>query len=532
MDTAKYKLLFLKEAGEHIASIEAGLLSLESGEGSLKTIDDIFRGFHSIKGMSASMGYEAIAQVAHTLEDILGGYRGDKRVPHRKATAIFFKGVDCLKTMVREVSEERESTVDAEGFVSVVKGEHDAIIAAGREKVEEEEEEEETPQVTPQKLDLPKSIKVEGSLFDDLLVVVGELLSIRSGLLEYSTGSTEMEVKESIHGLGKNLERLYTMVLAARMLPVEDLTYNLPRMVRDLSRGANKEVELFISGKEIRLDKMVLEKMGDPLIHLIRNAIDHGIEPQEERLKQDKPPKGRLSISVRRRQENVVMEVRDDGRGIDIAGVRDKALEMGIPPDSVEKMSKKEMLLVTCLPGLSLAREVTDISGRGVGMDIVKEGVEAVGGSLEMDSTKGKGTVVRLFLPLSVSIIRVLTVYSGDEMFAIPIASVMHVIEIERGLLRKKSRPTVDLNGEPVPVNSLANLLGTTSPNGGRLSRVVLVTIKEERFGLEVDDTGDEMEAYIKPLSPPLTKVRGVSGVTILGNGRPVLLLDLPALLP
>ena len=530
MDTSKYKLLFLKEGGQHIASIEEGLLSLENGEGNLKIIDNIFRSFHSIKGMSASMGYEAIAQVAHTLEDILGGYREEKMLPPRKATATFFKGVDCLKTMIGEVAEERESTVDAGAFISTVKAEHEKAKGSAPEKVEERDAVPESG--SPQKLDLPKSIKVEGSLFDDLLVVVGELLSIRSGLLECSAGSTEMKLKENIHRLGKNLEQLYTMILAARMLPVEDLTHNLPRMVRDLSRGANKEVELFISGREIKLDKMVLEKMGDPLVHLVRNAIDHGIEPQEERLRQGKPPKGRLSISVRRRQDNVVLEVRDDGRGIDTAGVREKALEMGIPPDRVEKMSKKDLLLTTCMPGFSLAREVTDVSGRGVGMDIVKEGVEAVGGSIEMDSTKGKGAVVRLFLPLSVSIIKVLTVYSGEEMFALPTASVMYVVEIERGVLRKQGRPTVELKGEPVPVSSLANLLGAPAHNGGGMSRVVIVTVGKERFGLEVDGTGEELEAYIKPLSPPLAKVRGVSGVTILGNGRPVLLLDLPALFP
>ncbi|MCP3677040.1 MAG: hypothetical protein GY721_05470, partial [Deltaproteobacteria bacterium] len=425
MDTSKYKALFLKETGEHISSIETGLLSLESREGTLKTIDTIFRGFHSIKGMSASMGYDDLARLSHTLEDILGRYRKEKRLPAGEAITLFLKGVDFLKEIVQAVSDGSERTFNVEGFIATLKGNHD--------KVSDEQQGGAQQPGEPKgvhKLDLPKSIKVEGSLFDDLLVVVGELLSVRSGLVEYGDGASEMELEENIHRLGKSLERLYTMILEARMLPVEDLTHNLPRMVRDMSKGCGKEVDLSVSGKEIKLDKLVLEKMGDPLIHLVRNAIDHGIEPPVERQKRGKPPKGRLSISVRRRPENVVMEIRDDGRGINITALREKALKMGTPPDRLEGMSKKDLLLMTCLPGMSLAEEVTDISGRGVGMDIVKEGVESISGSMEMDSTEGEGTVIRAYLPLSVSIINVLMLHFGEEMFALPLAHIVRIVEV------------------------------------------------------------------------------------------------------
>ena len=526
MDTSKYKALFLKETGEHISSIETGLLSLESREGTLKTIDTIFRGFHSIKGMSASMGYDDLARVSHTLEDILGRYRKEKRLPAGKAITLFLKGVDFLKGMVQVVSDGSEITFDIEGFTAMLTGHHDKVYDEGQGGTRQLGEPEGV-----HKLDLPKSIKVEGSLFDDLLVVVGELLSIRAGLVEYGDGASEMELEENIHRLGKSLERLYTMILEARMLPVEDLTHNLPRMVRDMSRGCGKEVELSVSGKEIKLDKLVLEKMGDPLIHLVRNAIDHGIEPQVERRKRGKPPKGHLSISVRRRPENVVMEVRDDGRGINLAALREKALKMGIPPDRLEGMSNKELLLMACLPGMSLAKEVTAISGRGVGMDIVKEGVESIGGSMEMDSTEGEGTVIRAYLPLSVSIIKVLMVHFGEEMFALPLAPIIRIVEVESSRLQKSETPVVMHNGDPIPIMSLADLLGMGPSNGGGLRRVVLVDVKKKRVGLEVDGTGEELEAYIKPLPSPLSRMRGVSGVTILGNGRPVFLIDLPSLL-
>ncbi|MFQ5585963.1 MAG: chemotaxis protein CheA, partial [Thermodesulfobacteriota bacterium] len=487
MDASKYKALFLQEAGEHISSIEEGLLSLESRKGDLQTIDDIFRGFHSIKGMSASMGYDALVKVSHAMEDLLSKYRKKKMLPAVNAVEILLEGLDCLKNMVRMVSDEKEIAFDVEEFIATVKERHAEASGKGKGEIRQPEEEK-----RPQKLELPKTIKVDGSLFDGLLVVTGELLAIRSGLREYAHDCPDMELRENVHRLGKSLERLYTMILAARMVPVEDLTRNLPRMVRDLSREGHKEVELNKSGTEIKLDKLVLEKMGDPLIHLIRNAIDHGIESQDERRKREKPLKGRLSIGVRRAPNSVVMEIRDDGRGIDVAGVREKASKMGIPRDRIEKMSEKEIMLMTCLPGMSLAKEVTDISGRGVGMDIVKEGIESVGGSLEIDSEFGKGTTMRVYLPLSVSIIKVLTVHSGEEMFALPLAHIIHIVEMESALLHTTEQPTVEYNDDAVPVRSLGNLLGMGSRNGGGLKRVVLVDIKKSLFGLEVDGTGEE----------------------------------------
>jgi len=528
MDNSKYKALFIKEAMEQIASTESGLLLLESSNGTAKTIDTIFRGFHSIKGMSASMGYDDIMKMSHALEDMLGVYRTKKSLPTGEAITRFLKGVDFLKKMVQAISDESETTLDVRGFIASLKGAgtNDIISDDARDDAEAQVESPGT-----QSLDLPKSISVEGSLFDNLLAVVGEILSIRSGLVEHNDGASAMELGEDIHRLGAALEMLNTMIMEARMLPVSDLTHNLPRMVRDMSRECGKEVELSVSGREIKLDKLVLEKMGDPLIHLVRNAIDHGIESQKERQANGKPPKGRLSISVRRRQENVVMEVRDDGRGINTASLRAKALKMGVSPDRIEGMSKKELLLMTCLPGLSLAREVTEISGRGVGMDIVKERVESIGGSMEMDSTEGKGTVVRTYLPLSVSIIKALMIHSGKEIFAIPITPIIRIVEVESSRLHQSEPPVVMHNGNPVEVKLLAELLGMGSSNGGGLRRVVVVDVKRERVGLEVDGTGEEIEAYIKPLPPPLSRMRGVSGVTILGSGRPVFLLDLPSLL-
>lgn len=528
MDNSKYKALFIKEAIEQIASTESGLLLLESGNGTSKTIDTIFRGFHSIKGMSASMGYDDIMKVSHALEDVLGVYRTESRLPAGETITLFLKGVDFLKDMVQAISDESETTFDAEGFIASLKGVGTNDTIAGN--VEKEVESPIEPE-SAHSLELPKSISVEGSLFDNLLAVVGELLSIRSGLAEHSDGASEMALGEDIHRLGATLEMLYTMIMEARMLPVSDLTHSLPRMVRDMSRECGKEVELSVSGKEIKLDKLILEKMGDPLIHLVRNAIDHGIESKEERRKSGKPPKGRLSISVRRRQENVVMEVRDDGRGINTAALREKALKMGISHDRIEGMSKKQLLLMTCLPGLSLAREVTEISGRGVGMDIVRERVESIGGSMEMDSTEGKGTVVRAYLPLSVSIIKVLMIHAGKELFAIPLAPIIRIVEVDSGRLHQSEPPVVMHNGDPVEVKLLAELLGMGSSNGGGLRRVVVVDVKRERVGLEVDGTGEEIEAYIKPLPPPLSRMRGVSSVTILGSGRPVFILDLPSLL-
>jgi two-component system chemotaxis sensor kinase CheA len=430
--------------------------------------------------------------------------------------------------MVQMVSDDKPISVDIEPLLSRVNELKEETIKdiSGVVKPPPPPQEE-----TVHKLELPKTMKVESEIFDNLLVTIGELFAIRSVLRKYAQNSLDIELKDGVHRLGKVLDNLYSMVLEARMLPVDDLIYNIPRMIRDLSRERGKEIELTIHGCEIKLDKMVLEKIGDPIIHIIRNAIDHGIEYKEERENIGKPPKGRISINAKRELNSIVLEITDDGKGIDTAELRKKASTIGIPPEKIDKMSDREALLLTCLPGMSLAKKVTDVSGRGVGMDVVKENVESVSGSVEIESTKMKGTTIRMNLPLTVSIIKVILLYIDEETFALPLSKVVHIKEVNGSMTQEAGIQSVLHCGKKVPILSLKNLLGLVSSQETEIKRAVLVETNDKIFGLGVKDTGEEMEAYIKPLVPPLTKVKGVSGATILGNGRPVFLLDLAALL-
>ncbi len=527
MDTSKYKALFLREAEEHLSAIENTLLELENKETSPQSIDDLFRHFHSLKGMSASMGYEVISTLSHSLEEILDRCRKEKIIPDDNTTSVLFSGLDSLKKMIQFVSDDKPISLDIEPLLSRIDELKKNSIEDIRKVVKPPPPLQEE---TVHKLELPKTMKVESKVFDNLLVTIGELFAIRSALRKHTENSLDIELKDGIHKLRKALENLYTMVLEARMLPVDDLTCNIPRMIRDLSRKHDKEIELTIHGGEIKLDRMVLEKIGDPIIHIIRNAIDHGIELKEEREHIGKPPKGRLSITTKREPISVVMEISDDGKGIDAAELREKASTAGFPPEKIDKMSDREVLLLTCLPGMSLAKKVTDISGRGVGMDVVKESVESVAGSLDIESTKGKGTTIRMSLPLTVSIIKVILLYFGEEIFALPLSRVVHIKDVNGSMAQKANIHNVLHNGKKVPIVSLGNLLGLASTQETEIKRAVLIETNDKVLGLGVKDTGEAMEAYIKPLAPPLAKIKGVSGVTILGNGRPVFLLDLATL--
>ncbi|HCY19286.1 MAG TPA: hypothetical protein DHU69_05915 [Deltaproteobacteria bacterium] len=311
------------------------------------------------------------------------------------------------------------------------------------------------------------------------------------------------------------------------MIPFEDLTRNLPRIVRDMCKMSGKEVELVIQGEDVKLDRAILEHLSDPLVHIIRNAIDHGIESPEERMRLGKDAKGRITLTVVRQRDNIIIEVVDDGRGIDLNKLKEKAVSAGVSKDELERMSEKELFMLICIPGLSLAKDVTETSGRGVGMDIVKGNVESIGGRLEISSHTGRGTKILLELPVTISIIKVLLVSLDTELFALPIAKVLKVLDVERRDIKKEQAGYYfTYNGSRAPVVDLRSVLGIPSSAEDEIVSLVLVEIKDKISGVIVDDFEEEIDAYIKPLSHPLTKMHGILGVTVLGDGRPVFLLD------
>ncbi len=382
-----------------------------------------------------------------------------------------------------------------------------------------------------------RTVRVRTELLDQFLDAAGELLLATARVREVGKGlpsAVRPPLDESVDRLHALVRELHDKVMKARMTPLSVVTDRLPRASRDIARRRNREVELKLSGTEIELDRAIVDELADPLLHLLRNAIDHGIETPEERTAARKPLKGTVSLNVRRSKDRVVLEVEDDGRGMDGEKLKAAAVERGLyTADEVARLSPQAALLLCCLPGVSTATDVTDISGRGVGMDAVKRAVETAGGTLEIESTLGRGTRIRLHLPLTVAVVNLLLVGVGNEILGLPIAKVLGVVEERPSKLSfSQQQRLLAFGNAMVPVHPLAALLELprSAPADDALRPFVVVDSEEGRVALEVDRLHGQEEVVLKALAKPLDLVLGLSGVTILGNGRPVFILDVTRL--
>jgi two-component system chemotaxis sensor kinase CheA len=381
-----------------------------------------------------------------------------------------------------------------------------------------------------------RTVRVRTELLDYFLDTVGELLLATARLREVGKElpeNTRPALDEGVYRLHALVKDLHDKVMSARMMPLSVITDRLPRAARDIARRREREVDLVITGAEIELDRAILDELADPLMHLLRNCIDHGLESPEERVAAKKGPRGRVLVAVRRARDRVIVEIEDDGRGMDAARLKAKAVERGlIAAEAAARMTDREAYMLSCLPGVSTAKDVTDISGRGVGMDAVKRVVENVGGTLEIESELGRGTRFTLRLPLTVAVVQLLLVQVGEEVFGLPIAKVLGATEAD-GEALSRSRDTALLphgNGL-LPVYALDELVGVPAPARRGVRPYVVTEGEAGRVALAVDRLLGQEEAVLKPLSRPLDLLPGLSGVTILGSGRPVFILDVPRLL-
>jgi two-component system chemotaxis sensor kinase CheA len=317
------------------------------------------------------------------------------------------------------------------------------------------------------------------------------------------------------------------------MTPLAVVTERLPRAARDVARKVGKQAEVEIEGAEIEIDRAILDELGDPLVHVIRNAVDHGLEAPDARQLAGKPTTGRVSVRARRERDRVILEIADDGRGMDPARLRAAAVARGaLRPEAAAALGDREALQLACLPGISTAEAVTDVSGRGVGLDVVKKVVETLGGTLEIDSARGQGTRFTFRLPLTVAVQPVLLVRVGEEVLGLPITKVHGAAQVQLSRLdRSRGAPVLPVGDGLVPVHDLAHLLGFPEPTARGERAVVVAEGNDGWIGLAVDALLGQQEAVLKPLGPPLEGLAGLSAVTVLGNGRPVFILDVPRLL-
>lgn len=383
------------------------------------------------------------------------------------------------------------------------------------------------------------TVRVDIRKLDDLMVLVGDLAIQRrvAGDLiagfqsEVSTAWIADAFAKSHRDLGRKLKEVQSAVLDLRMVPLRQVFEKISRVVRTLRRELGKDVRFEVRGADTELDKLIVEQLVDPLNHMVRNAMDHAIEPPERRVALGKEPRGCIEIEARQRGNQVVISVSDDGAGIDTAGLRARAKASGsIGPDEV--LSEKEALELIFVPGLSTREDVTETSGRGVGMDVVKANLMAIGGSVDVESRSGRGTTISMTLPITLAIVQSLVVYVANQRFAIPIASVRETLLVDPGeIQRRRERELLDLRGEVLALRRLSQEFGLEAAAPEAKLFAVVVSVGETRIGLLVDKLEGQQDTVIKPIQGPYREIRGIVGATEIGDREPVLVLDVASLI-
>ncbi len=378
-----------------------------------------------------------------------------------------------------------------------------------------------------------QSVRVDIGHLDKLMNLVGELVIDKIRLIRIGSIHEIPELTETITHIDRLITDVQDEVMQARLVPVDMIFNRFPRMVRDLARKENKKIDLIIEGTEIEVDRTILDKISDPLIHLLRNAVDHGIESVAERKKAGKPETGSIKLTASREKEHVVIKVLDDGMGIDADRIFDMAIKKGfVTSEEGVKLNDKEKLMLICTPGLSTQEEATDVSGRGVGMDVVKTAMESLGGMLTINSEKGAGTKTVLKLPLTMAIARGLLIMVREETFIVPLANVQEIVSIQAHNVKTiKGEEAILLRGEVVPLIRLGRTMGLDPKEESKSEfDALVVEVGGKRGGLVVDRLLGQQEIVIKSLDGYLKGVKGYAGATILGDGKVAFILDVPSL--
>jgi two-component system chemotaxis sensor kinase CheA len=474
-------------------------------------------------GVRAFLAYKRLSTLGNVfalsppLEDLKAGRLPRGRITLELETSQTQEGVTRTISTVADVTLERLEPITLTGTVPPAAAPEPEARVVGQQ-------------------DQARTVRIRTELLDGFLDAAGELLLATARVREVGKGLPDPfrpPLDEAVDRLHKLVRGLHDQVMTARMTPIDVITTRLPRAARDIARRRGRDVELIIEGASTELDRAIVDELNDPLLHLLRNAIDHGVEPPEERRMRGKPARGTVKVLIRRERDRVVLEVADDGRGMDSERLRASAVERGLVTlEAARAMSERDALMLSCLPGVSTAAAVTDISGRGVGMDAVKRVVESVGGVLELESTRGQGTTCKLSLPLTVAMVNLLLVGVGDDVYGLPIAKVSGVVETRRSAL-PGSRDLLMLNfGQAVvPVQSLAELLDVPAlPQPPEVPPFVVIEGESGKVALQVDRLLGQEEVVLKALARPLDLVPGLAGVTILGTGRPVFILDVARL--
>jgi two-component system chemotaxis sensor kinase CheA len=569
---------FLIESQEGLDRMERCLTELEARPQDAALIGDIFRSVHTIKGTTGFLGFKRLEKLAHAGENLLGLLREGKLTADRQIITGLLQLLDGLRSILKAIeAESNEGT----GEDSVLIGWLEELQLPAKAKVEQPahavagaqsastpqvgaalvppavatvplvaeppalvpaaapeikipvEAEAESARLRNQASAAESTLRVDVVLLNRMMNLVGELVLTRNQVLQATSADPNMTL------LSRRLDMvtadLRESVMKARMQPVSNIFSKMPRIVRDLSQSLGRRVRLQVEGQDTELDKSLLEAIKDPLTHAVRNSLDHGIEPPATRQAAGKDPEGILKLKASQEGSHVVIEVSDDGAGVNVEKVRQKAIERGlITADQISRLGERELLQLVFLPGFSTAAAVTNVSGRGVGMDVVRTNVEKIGGKVEIDSRAGKGTTLRMRIPLTLAIIPALIVRSINQSFALPQGALSELVHIPPGEAAAaiewiENAPLYRLRGKLLPLIFLDRLLMPGAQHAAVTERDNFIAVLDadgRRFGLVVDGLADPEEIVVKPLSAVLKDIGLFSGATVLGNADLALILD------
>jgi two-component system chemotaxis sensor kinase CheA len=535
---------FLIESHESIEQIERDIIELEKNASNEEIVTRMYRSLHSIKGNCGFLPFPKLESVAHAAENLLGYLRERHLVANPEAIALLLQTADTIRQILACIeSKSNEGGADYSSLIENLTQLHQEGLAPRTIQPLEAlpSLNENNPEVAGLGVS-ESSIRVDVKLLDRLINLVGELVLARNQLLELSKQENST-IAATCQQLNSITSQLQEGVMKTRMQPINTIFQKFPRMVRDLAIACDKQVLLEIEGAETELDRSVIEAIKDPLTHIIRNCIDGGIETPAVRIERNKPEQGRLFLKSWHESGKVNIEIGDDGNGIDIERVKQKAQQLGlINASQANAMSESEAIDLIFSPGLSTAQRVTNISGRGVGMNVVKSNIEQIDGTVEVSSQIGRGTTFKLKIPLTLAIIPALTIVSGGERFAIPQASLQELVrleaeQIENGIEILYDVPVYRLRGNILPLLYLNREL-QLSPSSVRkiqnpndeIINIVVIQAENYRYGLVVDQIEDTQDIVVKPLGKQLRDLNIYAGATILGDGKVALILDALAL--
>jgi two-component system chemotaxis sensor kinase CheA len=565
---------FLVESHENLSRLDQDLVELEKRPKDTPLLGSIFRTIHTIKGACGFLAFTTLERITHQAESILSQLRDGKREATPAIVSLILETVDATRKVLAAIeangnegamsfedlterlraAAELKPAVDAQspkpgleipfldsqaaasGNPTTVQANSnlESDPAEDRRKGEDRRQGESRREEDVEKHSAAadSNIRVGVGLLDKLMDLVGELVLTRNQILQFNTEREDAALNATSQRLNLITTELQEGVMKTRMQPIGVVWNKLPRVVRDMAVSLGKQIQMEMDGAETELDRTIIEAIKDPLMHLVRNSCDHGIETPEARIRANKAPQGKLTLRAFHEGGQVNIEITDDGAGIDIARVKQKSIENGLlRADQADKLSEREALNLVFQPGFSTAQTLSNISGRGVGMDVVKSHIEKIGGVVDLFSRPGEGTSVKIRIPLTLAIIPGLVISSGGERFVIPQVSLLELIRLEGDSAEKHieyvhGTPVYRRRGTLLPITYLNKVLGLQAASGSDAVSMVVLQAEDRQFGLVVDGINDTQEIVVKPLGKQLKGLTLYAGATIMGDGRVALILD------